>query len=143
MLNDRRLRPRDELQPVLAIRQNDLELMIAPGTRIVLLQPLAQMMRIHPNDRILLRVKRSIPAKHVQCDAVLGDLAFPALQILVAQVREQTRKLWGTPENIGCQDSTEFSPAPIIGGGARTWLGSNKRCHQGIVSRRPALDLTF
>jgi hypothetical protein len=89
---------RHELRDVLPVGNDNLDLVIGSGAGgVVLLQPLSKMMSVYANYGILLRVELGIPAEGIESDAIFRNLTGQPIELLVAQVPEQARKLRRTP----------------------------------------------
>jgi len=83
-----------KLRGVLPTGNDNLNLVTGSGTLVIFLKPLSKMMSVDADYGIVLRVELGIPAKHIESNAVLRDLARQPIKLLVAQVLEQTRELW-------------------------------------------------
>ena len=87
------------------------------------------MMRVYANYGILLRVEFGIPAERIESDAVFRDFTGQPIELLVAQVPEQARKLRRAPEGFRRQHGRHFGSAWVITGDAQTQARRGCGCH--------------
>ena len=81
---------KDELRPILPIRYDDGNRVAKPLAGIVLFEPPSQAVRLHPDNRVFLRIEIGGPAERLYRDAVFLDLIAPAFQMAFTNVAKES-----------------------------------------------------
>jgi len=79
-------------------------------TLIHLHQTFAKGMHRYPDDGVGLGVKFGPPSERLDCDCVFLDLICPALEVLLANISQHTRRIAGTAQHTGGQKPLTLLP---------------------------------
>jgi len=77
-----------------------VDLVFTPRRRVVFFQAFAEVVGVHANQGVLLRVEAGVAAEDVEANAILRDVALQALKRFLAEVDQQAGKFGRALEGV-------------------------------------------